>query len=202
MSYVILDLQARIHLDRLCQLGARPRIISTLMPHLPNKIIRAHWTAAQGKTPSQGGATTRASSYWATLKTRYHSSFGLCTYLLVEKSQIHFIDAYTRAYDEYQTFFAREKAENFDWFFGLVRNFLDGNIELVCCQTCQVQYVHNPDDLVNDRNCPAHKYLEPDDTKRKSLLPASKVKALEIVYDCSQAVLPFMLEGVDDRVVP
>lgn len=179
MTYAILEMQERQRLDALCQLGARPRIISAMMPNLSNTVIRAHWLKAQGKAPKQGGATSRPSAYWSTLRIRLHASFALCTYLQIELTQAHFINAYLVAYEEYRAKFLHDAPECFDWFWGLVQNYLDGEIALADCNVCNINYIHNPSDLVNDRNCPGHRLLmvTTEVARRKSAINCETVPA-------------------------
>lgn len=196
MTYTILELPTRKRLDQLCQLAARPRIISAMLPQISDTIIRAHWVQAQKRAPSQGGATSRPSSYWSTLRVRLHASFGLNAYLQYENSQLHFIDAYVQAFEEYRDFFAKDSPENFDWFWGLVQNYLDDKIALIECGVCGINYIHNPDDLKHNRNCPCHRYLLPSAEKTVAESKASLPnQGIVIERDTEQAVLPFMLAG-------
>lgn len=199
MTYAILDLTTRRRLDRLCELGARPRIISAMLPRLSDTIIRAHWIHAQQRAPSQGGATSRPSSYWSTLRVRLHASFALNAYLHLEGAQIHFIDAYIGAFEEYRAFFDEDSPENFDWFWGLVQNYLDDRIALIECSVCSVNYIHNPDDLKHNRNCPSHRYLLPLSEKSgvavDTTTPNSGNHGIMIERKTEQTVLPFMLAG-------
>lgn len=197
MTYAILELQTRQRLDRLCELGARPRIISAMLPQLSDTIIRAHWIHAQKRAPSQGGATSRPSSYWSTLRVRLHASFALNAYLELEGSQVHFIDAYISAFEEYRDFFDTDSPENFDWFWGLVQNFLDDRISLIECGVCSIKYIHNPDDLKHNRNCPGHRYLP---MPEKPVVAAGTITSADkhgfvIERKTEQEVLPFMLTG-------
>lgn len=197
MTYSILELTTRQRLDRLCELGARPRIISAMLPQLSDTIIRAHWIHAQKRAPSQGGATSRPSSYWSTLRVRLHASFALNTYLQFEGTQVHFIDAYIAAFEEYRDFVDTDSAENFDWFWGLVQNFLDDKIALIECSVCAVNYIHNPDDLKHNRNCPGHRYLPMPEKSGVAVGATANVGNRGIVIErkTEQAVLPFMLTG-------
>lgn len=169
MTYTILDGDTRRKLDRLCELGARPRIIAALLPKLTDypSIIAAHWRYIQGRAPSKGGTTTRATSYLSTTRIRLHASFALATYLEIETTRIDYVDAYIKAYEEYLTVFSVDAPESFDWFHGLVRNYLDGHIDLVVCTHCNTRYAHNVDDLVNHRNCPSHKIISSEPKKSK-----------------------------------
>lgn len=188
MTYTILDIDTRNRLDRLCQLGARPRIIAAMLPSLPEAVIRAHWVHQNGHAPSKGPSTSRPGSYWATLRTRLHSSFALITYLQIEETSINFIDAYIKSYEHYTQFFARDNPEGFDWLWGLVRNYLDDRIQLIECKCCASQYIHNSDDLINDRNCPTHRYLLPEIEKR-SAKPKQMETLMVMQYPASNDVI-------------
>lgn len=158
MTYTILDVPTRRRVDQLCHVQARPRIIATMMPNVPEAVIRAHWQAENHKSPSKGPATSRPSTYFSTMYMRLHSSLAIQAYLSAEGTGIHYVDAYIRSFEEYVSCFTAE-AESFDWFFGLVRNYLDGHLTIVKCSTCVTHYLHNTEDLQNDRNCPCHRVI-------------------------------------------
>lgn len=139
-----------------------------MLPSLPEAVIRAHWQHQNGHAPSKGPSTSRPVSYWATLRIRLHSTFALLTYLQIEETSVHFIDAYIKAYEHYTKYFANDNPEGFDWLWGLVRNYLDDRIQVVECKTCSMHYIHNSDDLINDRNCAAHRHLLPEQEKKNA----------------------------------
>ena len=161
--YVLLDPDTRRRLDALCQLGARPRIISAMLPSLSEtpSVINMHWRHYQGKAPKRGSATSRPTSFHSTSRVRLHSSFALSAYFHVEETGIHFVDAYIESYQIYSNTFADDEPESFDWFWSLVQNALDGHLTLVTCSNCGFKYLHNTDDLVNDRNCPVTRFIKP-----------------------------------------
>lgn len=129
------------------------------MPALGETQIKDHWYFINHFASPRGPATTRASSYWATQKVRLHSSYALSRYIALENSGAHFIDAYILAFKDYARVFSSDDPKPFDWVWGLVQNYLNDHISLVSCSCCNLQYIHNPQDLQNDRNCPARRML-------------------------------------------
>lgn len=179
------------HLNELCRLQARPKVILSLMPNIGETQIAAHWRAVNEKAPKQGPATRRASSFWATQRLRLHSSFALKRYTVIENSGAHFIDAYIIGYQDYLEAFAHDAPQSFDWFWGLVQNYLNEQIVMMECQCCKLPYIHNPQDLKNDRNCPSRRlFIEAEKATERYEQKEVGVDAGLIVLDHQEIHLP------------
>lgn len=172
MKNIVHDLAVLRRLVRLCDLGARPPVIRSLLPTVPDAVITELWTERQGKRPPRGPLPHNVGFFLANPTRRLQSSFLLTVFDELRKSGAHDTDALVAAYMQFaQTFdVASQSSEDvisFDrgWF--LIREFTTvRSLMLVKCDGCGARYIHRNLELINHRNCPVCKHIEEFDPAR------------------------------------
>ena len=153
MTQHALDIDTLRRLNRLCALGARPPVIKALLPTAHPALIRSQWEAIQHCPPPKGRLPMLVDWFLSNYQIKLHSSFIAAVWRRATASQLHFVDAYMAAYDQYLLTFP-EPLLTFDRAWYLIRALSSRMMTTVQCPECNTEYIQNPDELVNHRSCP------------------------------------------------
>ena len=178
----LFDLQSLCRLQTLCKLGARPPIILSLLPTLPDAFVKDVWTSVQSKRPPKGPLPHERAHFFATPRRRLHSSLFLSAWISMRSSKgCHDVDALTSAYRFYLERLGQDAEEeplSFDRMWFLTREYRRKAIVMIRCATCGAAYIHVPDDLIDDRYCPVNQLASHPIFRRKAESPATRKKPL------------------------
>ena len=215
MKNIVHELPVLRRLVRLCDLGARPPVIRSLLPTVPDGVITELWTERHGRRPPRGPLPHNVGFFLASPTRRLQSSYLLTIFHELRQFGVHDTDALIVAYMQFaQTFDVSSQtpddAITFDrgWF--LVREFSAvRSLALVRCDGCGARYIHRNLELINHRNCPVCRRIEACEPARQRqvvtcdshppvFMVADQIStsAQQQEIDTRQSLLPFEMAAV------
>lgn len=165
---------ARVH--RLCELEARPPTIMGLMTTavVKEQFVKAQWIAILGKNPPRGPLPFKIDIYFSSYAARLQSSYFIAVWRKLKAANLHRVDVYIGAYEQYARTFGLAKIMSFDRAWALARAYASDMIVTVECDCCGSHYVHNPDDLINHKNCPSCRVFSLREKRRQRSVAPSR----------------------------
>jgi len=153
MTKHTLDVDTLRRINRLCEVGARPPVIKALLPTAHDTVIRDQWEAIQGSAPPKGRLPMLVEWFLSNYQIKLQSSYIAAVWRRATESQVHYVDAYLAAYDQYVETF-EEPLLTFDRAWYLIRTLSSQMMTTDICPECNTEYIRNPDELVNHKTCP------------------------------------------------
>lgn len=166
---------SRIH--RLCELEARPPTIMALLTTaaVKEQFVRAQWTSILGKNPPRGPLPLKVDIYFSSYQARLQSSYFIAIWRKLKAANLHRVDVYIGAYEQYTRTFGLAKLMSFDRAWALARAYASDMVTSVECDCCGSHYIHNPHDLINHKNCPSCRVFNLREKRRqKTAAPAHR----------------------------